>query len=179
MEKRTIKLETDRLILRKFTIQDAQDMFDSYCSREIVTRFLRWLPHRTCEETSRYLDKVILSQYKQDYSYCWAIELKESGKVVGCVDIRSMDLSTMKCTLGCVLSDDYWQKGLMTEACKKIIEFMFQEGFVRVQSHCQTGNIASKTLLKKLGMTYEGTLRKYDIDRYGQIVDCEIYSIVK
>lgn len=179
MKKKTVKIETDRLILRKFKLEDAKDMFDSYCSKDIVTKYLRWLPHKSVEDTSKYLKEFVLPRYKQDYSYCWAIEFKETGKVIGCVDIFKIDLSTKKCTFGCVLSDEFWGKGIMTEAAKKVFDFIFEEGFIRIQSHHQIDNIASGKLLQKLGMEHEGTLKKFDIDRYGQIIDCEVYAIIK
>ena len=179
MEKYTKNLETERLILRKFKISDAVDMYDSYCKKDIVTKYLRWLPHVSVEETIKYLKDVVLVRYEQKYSYCWAIELKEIGKVIGCIDIVDQNLSLKQCTIGWVLSDDYWGCGIMTEASKKIIDFMFEEGFVRIQSHHQIENIASGKVMQKIGMTYEGRLKKYDIDRYGQLVDCEIYSIIK
>ena len=179
MEKQTIKLETERLILRKFKLSDAKDTFESYCSRDIVTKYLRWLPHKSIEDTLKYLTEIVLPKYEQDYTYCWAIELKETGKIIGCVDVHTKDLLTKKCTIGWVLSDEYWSKGIMTEAAQKVVDFMFEEGFIRVQSHHQIGHIASGKVMQKIGMTYEGRLKKYDIDRYGQIIDCEIYAIVK
>ncbi len=179
MEKQTIKLETERLVLRKFKLSDAPDMFESYCKKDVVTKYLRWMPHKSVEETIKYLTDVVLLNYKKKYTYCWAIELKETGKVVGCVDVHTKDLSTKKCTIGWVLSDEHWGKGIMTEAAKKVVEFMFEEGFVRIQSHHQIGNIASSKVMQKIGMSYEGRLKKYDVDRYGKIVDCEIYAIVR
>lgn len=46
----TITIETPRLILRKFTLNDAQQMFDNYCSHEAVTEFLTWRPHKTIDD---------------------------------------------------------------------------------------------------------------------------------
>lgn len=178
MKKKTIKIETERLVLRKFKLDDAKDMFDSYCSRDIVTKYLRWLPHKDIKDTIKYLSEVVLPKYEQEYTYCWAIELKETGRVIGCIEVRP-EFQTKKCTVGWVLSDDYWSKGFMSEAAKVVIDFMFEEGFVRVQSHHQIGNIASGKVMQKIGMSYEGRLKKYDIDRHGRIVDCEIYAIVK
>lgn len=179
MKKQTIALDTERLILRKFKLSDALDMYESYCSRDIVTKYLRWMPHKSVEETIKYLSDVVLPNYKKEYTYCWAIELRETGKVIGCVDVHTKDLLTKKCTIGWVLSNDYWSKGIMTEASEKVIEFMFKEGFERIQSHHQIGNVASGKVMQKIGMSYEGRLKKYDIDRAGQIIDCEIYAIVR
>ncbi len=179
MKKQTIKIETERCILRKFELKDARDMFESYCKKDVVTKYLRWMPHRSVEDTIKYLTDVVLPKYEQEYTYCWAIELKETGTVVGCIDIGSKDLSRKRCTVGWVLSDDYWGKGIMTEVARKVVDYMFKEGFVRIQSHHQIENIASGKVMQKIGMTYEGRLKKYDVDRYGKIVDCEIYAIVK
>lgn len=179
MKKETIRFETERLILRKFELGDARDMFEEYCSKDVVTKYLRWQPHKSVHDTTKYLSEIVLPKYEQEYSYCWAIELKKSGKVIGCVDIVQKDMMTKKCTIGWVLGDDYWGKGIMTEAAKTIVKFMFEEGFVRIQSHHQVDNIASGKVMQKIGMTHEGRLKKYDIDRYGNIIDCEIYAITK
>jgi hypothetical protein len=60
MKKQTIKLETERLVLRKFKLSDAKDMFESYCSRDIVTKYLRWMPHKSIEDTIKYLTEIVL-----------------------------------------------------------------------------------------------------------------------
>lgn len=67
----------------------------------------------------------------------------------------------------------------MTEAAQKVVDFMFDEGFVRIQSHHHVGHIASGRVMQKIGMEYEGRLKLADLDRYGKIVDCEIYAITK
>lgn len=179
MKKKTIELETDRLILRKFEITDASDIFKNYASREIVTKYLKWHPHKTIEATEDYLSKVVLPKYEEEYSYTWAIVLKETQEVIGCIDVVSKDLNAKKCTLGWVLSDNHWCKGLMTEAAKKVVEFLFDEGFVRIQSHHQIKNIASGKVMQKIGMNYEGILKKYDLDKFGELQDMKIYSIVQ
>jgi ribosomal-protein-alanine N-acetyltransferase len=58
------RLETPRLILRKVTLDDLEDMF-AYSSDEEATRFLRWGPHKTLAETASYLREV-LRQYERD-----------------------------------------------------------------------------------------------------------------
>ena len=179
MYKKTIKLETDRLVLREFKLSDAREMFDAYTSKDIVTKYLRWMPHKSVEETTKYLKEVVLPKYEQEYTYCWAIEFKETGKVIGCIDIVSKDLTRKACTIGWVLSDDYWNRGIMTESAEKIVKFMFDEGFIRIQSHHQVENIASGRVMQKIGMSYEGRLKKYDLDRYGHIVDVDVYAITK
>ena len=179
MEKKTVTLETERLILRKFKLSDAQDMFDSYCSRDIVTRYLTWMPHPNVESTREFLEKVVLPEYDEEFTYRWAIELKETGKVIGSIDVVNKSLTAKRCTMGWVIGDDYWSKGIMTEAAKKVFEFLFDEGFVRIQSHHQKENLASGRVMQKVGMKHEGLLKKYDINRLGEIVDCELYAIVK
>ena len=179
MEKKTVTLETERLNLRKFKLSDAKDMFESYCGRDIVTRYLTWMPHKSEEDTKEFLEKIVLPEYDKEYTYRWAIELKETGKVIGSIDVVDMSIRAKRCTMGWVIGDDYWNKGIMTEAAKKVFEFLFEEGFVRIQSHHQKENLASGRVMQKVGMKHEGLLRKYDINRSGEIVDCDIYAIVK
>lgn len=179
MKKKTKILKTDRLILRKFKISDGYDVFNHYASHEIVTKYLTWKPHKSLDDTIDYLNDVVLKRYESDYSYCWAITLKATGQVVGCIDVRSLDLSTKKCTLGWVLGDEFWGRGIMTEAAKVVVDYLFEEGFVRIQSHHHIENIASGRVMQKIGMKYEGTLKKYVLDKYGELQDCKIYAVTQ
>ena len=76
--KGTVKLETDRLILRKVTISDAQDMFDNWASNPNVTKFMTWPTHSNIEIT-----KMVLSNWVNSYEnftyYPWGIVIKKTN----------------------------------------------------------------------------------------------------
>ena len=80
--KGTIKLETERLILRKFTVEDAEAMYENWASEEEVTKFLTWPPHANAELTKCLLTNWGENYEKPDY-YNWVIELKATGEIIG------------------------------------------------------------------------------------------------
>ena len=179
MEKYTTEIETERLILRKFKITDADDMFNNYCSHSVVTEFLTWQPHKSVEETKEYLKNIVLPEYDEDYTYRWAIVLKEINQVIGCIDVVKKNVVKQKVELGYVLGDGFWGKGIMPEAGKSVVSYLFEENFVRIQAIHDVDNPKSGRVMQKIGMTYEGTLRKYEKRSDGELRDCKMYAIIK
>lgn len=173
----TKRMETDRLILRKITFADAEDMFESYASRDKVTEFLSWHTHKSIDDTKSYLNNVVLPAYEGE-TYRWAIEFKENGKMIGCIDIVKFDKKIKMAELGYVLSDDYWGKGIMPEAGNAVIEYLKELGFKRIQALHHVANPKSGRVMQKLGMQFEGVLRKSHLNNKGEIIDVAMYSLI-
>lgn len=74
--KGTVTIETERLILRRFTVNDVSAAFHNWTNDERVTEFLRWPTHKSIEITERVLNSWISEYEKSDY-YQWAIVLKD------------------------------------------------------------------------------------------------------
>ena len=178
MEKITRRFETERLILRRFELTDADDMFKNYCSNENVVKFLSWNKHESVDDTKSYLENVSLPRYDENV-YRWAIVLKETNEVIGCIDVVNFDLRKKSVELGWVLGEKYWGKGLMPEAALVIRDYLFEEGFVRLWAIHNIDNPKSGRVMLKIGMIHEGTLRKYVFNNQGCLVDVEIYAITK
>ncbi len=176
----TKTIETNRLILRKGTLNDAQDIFESYASREKVTEFLSWLPHLSVGDTKSYLSNVVLPSYDAG-EYSWYVELKETHKVIGNISVVRFKVinDSVRCgELGWVLSDDYWGNGFMPEAATAVLDYLKDEGFVRVEARHNTLNPKSGRVMQKIGMKFEGILRKGGINNKGELVDTAIYSFI-
>ena len=122
-------IETERLILREFNIDDAQNVFDNYASKDNVTEFLSWQSHKSVDDTMSYLENFVVPSYENDDVFRWAIVLKSTNEVVGCIDVVKSDRSHLKAELGWVLDDNHWGKGLMPEAAKPVLQYMIEEGF--------------------------------------------------
>lgn len=176
---RTKLIETERLILRKLKLSDAEDMFKNYCSNDNVTKTLSWGTHASLDDTKAYLEKVALPRYTQEDAYMWAIVLKETNEVVGCIDINHYDLNKKAACFGWVLSERYWGRGLMPEAAIAVRDYLFDEGFVRLWAYHYVGNDKSGRVMQKIGMVHEGTLHKYAFNNKGEFIDVEIYAITK
>lgn len=169
-------LETERLILRKVTLEDLEDMYH-YGSNEEVSRYATWESHKTLSDTREFIE-FILTRYKNKEIAPWGIEYKENGKFIGTIDFVSWQLKHNISEIGYVISQDYWKKGITTEAANEVIKFGFNEmNLVRIQARCVVENISSARVMEKAGMSFEGIIRK-GILMKGKHRDLKIYSIL-
>ncbi|WP_054957494.1 GNAT family N-acetyltransferase [Paenibacillus dakarensis] len=170
-------LETERLILRKITMDDAEDMF-LYASDDEVSRFVPWETHRTIENTLGYISFVV-ERYENKTIAPWGIEYKENGRMIGTVDFVFWKPEHQVAELGYVLGKDYWGKGIITEAAAELLRFAFTKmDLVRIQARCIADNTGSSRVMEKIGMTYEGTQRKAEKVK-GTHRDFKWYAILK
>lgn len=174
----TKKLETERLILRKINENDYKMAFINWCSSDKVEKYVMWNKHKDQLETKELYDKWIIDY--DDVTYRWIIELKETKEVIGTIDVSKKFLLSSTCELGYCLSDKYWNKGYMTEAIKEVIRFLFEECEAEtIWAEYLENNPASGRVMQKVGMKYEGTLRKRIIDKDNIRNDLHVYSILK
>ena len=159
-----VRLETERLILRPWRLEDLQDLY-SYASEDGVGQMAGWMPHRSPEESRIVLERFIESKRNL------AIELKESGKVIGSVGLQSIAKrelfepyeSLPGRELGYILAREYWGRGLMSEALKAAIWYCFEEteceflllNFYKI-------NHRSEKIAKKFGFHIIQEIRDYD-----------------
>ncbi|GAA0116354.1 GNAT family N-acetyltransferase [Clostridium senegalense] len=177
--KETEKLETERLILRKFKEADALDMFNNWASDSEVTKYLSWSAHKSVE-ISKQLIEMWINNYKNMEQYQWAIELKETGHAIGNISLLEINNDDENCEVGYCIGKAFWNKGIMTEALLKVIEFGFNEiGFQRIGARFDVNNFASGRVMEKCNLIYEGTLRKFIKDNSCNLVDCKYYSILR
>lgn len=177
--KGSLRLETDRIILRPFEEGDAPDIYLNWASDDEVTKHLCWPTHRDLKVSERVLETWISSNDNPEI-YQWAIFLKEINQVIGSLSLMNIDNQIGGCEVGYCIGRPWWNKGIVTEALKEVIRFGFCEvGFERIAAHHYVLNEASGQVMKKCGMQYEGTLRKILKNGRGEIVDCRYYSILK
>ena len=176
--KGTIQIETERLILRRFTIDDAPAMFKNWASDLEVTKFMTWPTHKDVGVSKWVLDSWIPSYEKDDY-YVWAITLKENGaEPIG--NIHGLPKDEIEAVeFGYALGRKWWHQGIMTEVLHAVIDFFFEQvGVNSVRAYHDPNNLNSGKVMKKCGMKYEGTLRSADRNNQG-IVDQNWYSILR
>lgn len=170
-------LETDRLLLRKVRMDDAEDMF-MYGSHPKVSKYTTWDRHESITHTKTFI-QFVLSNYANKQPAPWGIEHKADGTFIGTIDFGMWQLHHKSAELGYVISQNYWGQGLATEAAREVIAFGFKKmDLVRIQARCFIENTASARVMEKLGMTYEGTLRKSWYLK-GEHQDLKMYSILK
>ena len=168
------QIETERLVLRPFVEADLDDFYE-YASVEGVGEMAGWKHHKSIEESTEILDRFI----NEDKTF--AICLKESGKVIGSLGIEKYGLEE-KLTefdgyigrkIGFVLNKDYWGRGLMPEAVKAVIDYLFEDldfdfllcGYYnfnaqskKVQEKCGFKPYRALTMDTRMGTKEQGTL---------------------
>ena len=172
----TKELETDRLILRKFRIEDAEGMFNNWATDPLVNKYLSWPLHKNVEETKNIISKWI-SKYDEG-SYNWIVELKDNHEVIGSVCEEGKNLKHKTIAVGYCYGSKYWNKGYASEALRKVIEYLLlDQGFYLVEANHRSSNPASGRVMQKAGMKYDGTLRSRKLDPDGNRADMICYSI--
>ncbi len=168
-------LETDRLTLRAMKVSDAADMF-AYAHRPDVTEYLVWHPHNRIEETRDYLTEVG-RRYRTGDFYDWALVLREDGHMIGTCGFTSFNYNADSGEVGYVLNPAYQGRGLATEALRAVLHFGFTElSLHRIEAHFMEGNTASRRLMERVGMQFEGYAREsmYIKEAYRTIGTCAI-----
>lgn len=174
----TKQIETENLILRRFTMNDAETMYKNWAPDDEVTKYLTWPSHADVEVSKSVLESWI-EDYGRDDCYNWAIVYKENGmEPIGNISVVSLDDKVMKAHIGYCLSRKWWNKGIMSEALNHVIDFLFDEvGMRRIDARHDTRNPHSGEVMKKCGMKYEGTHRQSDWNNSG-INDSSWYAIL-
>lgn len=174
----TKTIETERLILRRFTLDDAEKMYTNWASDPEVTKYLMWPTHESVETTKKVLADWVAA-YENDTKYEWCITLKETAEPVGSMGIVKINEKVESVEVGYCIGRAYWHQGITSEALKAVMDFCFGEmGVRRVESRHDPKNAHSGDVMKKCGMSYEGTRIQADWNNTG-ICDVALYGKVK
>ena len=174
----TKRLETERLILRPFVLEDAEAMYRNWASDPEVTKFLSWR-HYESVDTAHAILAQWTEQYKNPDWYQWAIELKELGEPIGSISVVNHDDRVRMAEIGFCIGKNWWGQGIMTEAMKAVMDYLFDEvGFQRIEAGHDPNNPASGAVQRKCGLKYEGTFRRRILSNQG-ITDVAWYGILK
>lgn len=165
-------LETDHLMLRPITLDDAEDLFE-YASDPENTRHT-FPTHQSIEETEWVISNLFMSSPLGNF----AIELKKNGKMIGTCDLR-VNESEKSAELAYAINKKYWGNGYAPEAAKKLLELAFQDLKIeRLWAKFSSENPASGRVMEKIGMEKEGILR-HTKNLCGDFVDHVIYSRIE
>ena len=148
-------IETERLILRKFTERDTKAVFELLKDKAVNT-FLPWFPVQNMEEAKRHLKGKYLDAYKDSMGYHYAVCLKDDGIPVGYINVSNDD----SCDFGYALRKELWNRGIITEGAAAVIERMKKDGIKYITATHDVNNPASGAVMKKLGMSYKYSYRE-------------------
>jgi len=139
-------IETKRLLLRPFDLEDAEDMFD-YSGNPENLKFV-FAPHLSLSET-RF---SIANDFMKSPLGKWAIELKSEHRLIGDIHFVKISDKNQSAEIGYVLNQNYWNQGLLTEALKVLTEFSFEQfGLKKLILLIDKENIPSKKVALKSG----------------------------
>jgi ribosomal-protein-alanine N-acetyltransferase len=160
----TQRLETQRLVLRRFLMEDLEQIYYNCWSDREVWKWTNYapMPHiGDVQNAANMFTKSWFDAYEQPNRYSWAIQVKATGEVIGRYFGMHPDDRISQVELAYEMGRNWWNQGYMTEATKRILDFFLRDvGFNRVYANHASENPASGRVMKKSGMVYEGTLRQ-------------------
>lgn len=171
----SVVIETKRLRLRFVESKDRHDIYVNINhDKDVLTYFLD--RYREKEEDMT-LDKVI-AYFKQAERYIFALERKDTGEVIGMIlQCSSPDIYFKSSEVGYAIGKKHWNQGYVSEAFKAMIDFLFSIGVHKVTASYLEGNEASKRVMEKCGLVYEGR-KKDDVYYHDRFYDTENYYII-
>jgi len=161
----TQPLEADRLLLRKYEMADAEDIYRNWATDPEASRFWSWKLHKDLQETKSLLQGWINDYAKAD-NYHWVIVLKEISEAIGYIYLSEINNEEKSASIHYLVSRKFWNKGMATEACRAVLAFSFIKiGIARIHTYHHIDNPASGKVMQKSGMHYLGT-------EYREVPDC-------
>ena len=175
--KRTVTLETERLILRRFTMDDAEAMFHNFFCDHVAVGHTRWQLHENVIETRELITQYII-EYENINCYNWAIVKRDIDEPIGRIAVSHIDERVSTADMSFFIGREWWHMGFTSEALTTVIGYLFSEvGINRIAGRHDVANPNSGGVMKKCGMQFEGTLRQAGKNSYG-FVDVGQYAIL-
>lgn len=154
-----MKLESDRIFLRRWQESDAPALF-KYASNPEVGPRAGWPPHKSLEESR----DVIKSIFSNDTT--WAIVLKETEEAIGAMgyfthETSNIPIARNDCEMGYWVAQPYWNQGICSEALRLMLDYCINEKkFDNIWCDHFTGNPASGRVMQKCGFKDTGKLNR-------------------
>jgi ribosomal-protein-alanine N-acetyltransferase len=173
----TKTIETERLTLRPFTKGDVQEVYENYGKDVKISKYISWIPCNTLEKCEQFINFNLKEYDSNPLFFSWTIIFEED--IVGSIAIFNVDENSESGELGYSLGSKWWNKGLMTEAGKSVLNYAFNDvKFHRIFATFHEDNIASKKVLEKLSMKYEGKLKDGQKNLDGTFSNLDLYAIL-
>lgn len=163
--------------IRKWKLSDAADLAMALSNKKIQDNLRDGLPYPYTEQDGKDFISAMLSA---DENETFAFAITVNNIVIGSIGIfRQGNIHRQTAELGYYIAEEYWGKGIMTEAVKQICEYVFDKSdIIRIYAEPFAYNIASCRVLEKAGFQYEGTLRNNAV-KNGKVIDMKMYSLLK
>ena len=170
------EIETERLVLRPFTLADAPAVQRMASSVEIA-RTTRLIPHPYEDGMAEDWISSHSSDFASQRAMHYAIVVKDGNVLCGAITV-TLHLEHKRGELGYWIGEEHWNRGYATETTESIIDFCFAHlNLNKVFAQYMTHNRASERVLEKSGMKYEGTLRQHYV-KWGEYVDIGAFGLL-
>lgn len=171
------RLETERLILRRYKESDIDYMYE-IITDERLANYIKY-PDKTKEEELECI-KQWIKDADESKNERWVIELKSDGTVVGNIDVNTVVKKHNYCNVGYTIRFDYWGKGYAAEALKVVSDYLLNEGgYYLVECSCNELNKQSSKVMIKAGFKKDGYIANRRINKDGTYSGIEYYSKMK
>ncbi|HLP22432.1 MAG TPA: GNAT family N-acetyltransferase [Microbacteriaceae bacterium] len=173
-----MRIETERLVLRPLTVDDTADLH-AYQSIPECVRFVPFgvrTPAEVQAAIERHPSQPKLSAVGD--LFLLGIELRETGRVVGQLNMSVDALDPKTVEFGYLTHRDYWRRGITREAVTALLTYGFEhEGVERIVAHILVDNAPSISFVEQLGMRREATHIEYERQK-GALISAHIYAML-
>lgn len=167
--------EKEQFLLRAWTFDDITSLAKNINNIHIWNNVRDGLPYPYTErDAEEYIGMTLNKAYVQDFA------IVVDGKAVGGVGIIPLnDVERYSAELGYWIGEDYWNRGIMGEAIRQVVDYVFREtDIIRLFASVYEFNLASMRVLEKAGFTRQAVLRKAAV-KNGKVIDMHYFDIVK
>ena len=166
-----------KIQIRKWRLTDAKDLATALSNKKILDNLRDGLPYPYIEQDGRDFISAMLSA-NEDETFAFAVTVDE--KAIGSIGaFRQGNIHRQTAELGYYIAEEYWGKGIMTEAVRQLCDYVFSHtDIIRIYAEPFAHNSASCRVLEKAGFQYEGTLRSNAV-KNGNILDMKMYARLK
>ena len=170
------RLETDRLILRRFKESDV-DIEYEIITDDRLSKYIKF-PNLTKEEEFEYIKDCIKNADDSKYEK-WVITLKDNNIPIGNISVNEINKKNNYCTVGYVIIYEYWGKGYASEALKIVSDYLLESGYYLVECSCNELNKQSSRVMEKAGFKKDGYIANRRLNKDGTYSGVEYYSKTK
>ena len=163
--------------IRRWELSDARDLATALSNKKIQDNLRDGLPYPYTEKDGKEFISTMLAANEND-TFAFAITV--NGKVIGSIGaFRQTNIHNKTAELGYYIAEEYWGKGIMTEAVKQLCDYVSSHtDIIRIYAEPFSYNIGSCRVLEKAGFQYEGTPRSNAL-KNGNVLDMKMYSKLK
>ena len=163
--------------IRKWELTDAKYLAAAISNEKVQDNLRDGLPYPYTEQDGVEFISAMLSADEEE-TFAFAITVDD--KVVGSIGVfRQGNIHRQTAELGYYIAEEYWGKGIMTDAVRQICAHVFDKSdIIRIYAEPFAYNAASCQVLEKAGFQYEGTLRSNAV-KNGRVIDMKMYSLLK